>query len=463
MQRDAIDFGRDRVSTLFRKMFIPTLLGMLSICAVTMVDGIFVGHGVGAEGIAAVNLCIPLLMLFTGVGLMLGVGSSVVASIHLAANNEKAARINITQALAVSTLLTLLFGALIYLFPSATARLLGASDTLAPLTILYLFGFIPGLVLQMWDSIGLFALRLDGSPRLAMWVNVIGALVNVVLDWWFIFPLQMGVFGAALASTLAMAIGTIIVIVYLGGYARNLRFYRLKMTVKCLRLTARNIGYQCKIGFSALLGEATLAVFMFMGNVVFMRYLGDEGVGAFGIACYYCPFIFMIGNAIAQSAQPIISYNITGSHSRAVRAQRYALLTALGLGLAVTAAFVLLPSEMVVLFLPLEDAAAKIAVDGFPLFSIGVTAFVLNLAAIGWYQSVERPWPATIFALLRGAVFLIPPYLLLPSWLGADGIWLAMPASEWATLIVIFVFYNWKKRLASNHPRPSGVNIDLIK
>ncbi len=450
MQRDAIDFGHDRVSTLFRRMFIPTLLGMLSICAVTMVDGIFVGRGVGSEGIAAVNLCIPLLMVFTGIGLMLGVGSSVVASIHLGAKNVKAARINITQALAVSTLLTLAVGAIIYLFPSITAKMLGASDTLAPLTISYLFGFIPGLVLQMWDSIGMFALRLDGSPKLAMWVNVIGALVNVVLDWWFIFPLEMGVFGAALATTLSMAIGSTIVVVYLGGYARQLRFYRLKMSVKSLMLTLRNIGYQCKIGFSALLGEATLAVFMFMGNMMFMRYLGDEGVGAFGIACYYCPFIFMIGNAIAQSAQPIISYNITDSHTRAVKAQHYAMFTALGLGIAVTLAFVFLPSGMVALFLPLEDAAAKIAVEGFPWFAIGVAAFILNLAAIGWYQSVERPWPATIFALLRGVVFLVPSYLILPELLGTTGIWLAMPASEWATLMMIFAFFCWKKRLASN-------------
>ena len=87
MKRDAIDFGHDRVSSLFRRMFVPTLFGMLSICAVTLVDGIFVGHGVGSEGIAAVNICIPLLMVFTGIGLMLGVGSSVVASLHLARNN----------------------------------------------------------------------------------------------------------------------------------------------------------------------------------------------------------------------------------------------------------------------------------------------------------------------------------------------------------------------------------------
>ena len=102
-----------------------------------------------------------------------------------------------------------------------------------------------------------------------MWCSVVSALVNVVLDWFFVFPLGWGVFGAALASTLAVAIGGIIVGVYLFRRARTLRFYPLKASRKSLRLTLRNIGYQCRIGASAMLGEATMAVLMFTGNLVF--------------------------------------------------------------------------------------------------------------------------------------------------------------------------------------------------
>lgn len=445
MERDKIDFGKDKVGTLFRKMFVPTLLGMLSICAVTMADGIFVGHGVGSQGIAAINLCIPLLMIFTGLGLMLGVGSSVVASIHLSSGNDKAARINITQALWASSLLTLVVGFLFLAFPEATAKMLGASETLERDAILYLWGFIPCLVFQMWESIGLFALRLDGSPKLAMWVNIISAVANVVLDWWFIFPLRMGVFGAAFASTLAMGFGAAIVFIYLRWKARRLKLYGLKWSGKSLRLSCRNLGYQCKIGFSALLGECTMAILMFMGNVMFMKYLGDSGVGAFGIACYYCPFIFMMGNAIAQSAQPIISYNIATGRPRSVRAQHYALATGLILGLLVMAAFIFAPDGMVCLFIPLDDEAAKIAAAGFPEFGLGVIPFITNLVAIGWYQSIERPWPSIIFALLRGAIFLIPLYFILPALLGPSGIWLSMPASETLTLLVIFLFYLFQR------------------
>lgn len=96
MKRDAIDLGTVKVFTLFKKYFIPTLFGMLSMSAVTAIDGIFVGHGIGSDGIAAINICIPLLMLFTGVGLMVGAGSSVVSSIQLSRGKSKAARINVT-------------------------------------------------------------------------------------------------------------------------------------------------------------------------------------------------------------------------------------------------------------------------------------------------------------------------------------------------------------------------------
>ena len=173
MERDEIDFGTLKVSVLFRKLFIPTLFGMLSISAVTVADGIFVGHGVGSDGIAAVNIYVPLLMLFQGVGLMIGIGCSVVASIHLSRAKVKAARLNVTQAMIVVTALTLLLSLLIVVFPDRTACLLGSSDRLLPLVKDYLLWFTPALVFQMWTAVGLFVIRLDGAPKLAMWCSVV--------------------------------------------------------------------------------------------------------------------------------------------------------------------------------------------------------------------------------------------------------------------------------------------------
>lgn len=438
MERDAIDLGRLRVGYLFRRLFIPTLLGMLGMSAVTVVDGVFVGHGVGSDGIAAVNLCIPLLMLFTGAGLMGGAGCSVVASIHFARRKYKAARINVTQAMLFVTLLAALPVALILAFPRQVALLLGSSRHLLPQVVDYLVWFVPGLIPQLWIAVGLYVIRLDGAPRLAMWCSLLSAAANVVLDYLFIFPLGWGVMGAALASTISIVLGGAIVLRYLLRGARTLRLYPLKRSRKSLRLMWRNIGYQCRIGSSALLGEATMAVLMFTGNRVFMHYLGDAGVGAFGVACYYMPFIFMIGNAIAQSAQPIISYNFGRMEwPRVVAARRIALLTALGCGALVALCFSAAPRLLVSLFLDPADRAAQIAAAGFPLFAPGCICFVLNLAVIGYFQSLERLTAATFFALLRGALLLVPCFVLLPRLLGVPGIWLALPLSETLTFLCI--------------------------
>lgn len=437
MEHDAIELGTLRVATLFRRYFIPTLLGMLSISAVTVADGIFVGHG-----IAAINICIPLLMLFMGVGLMAGVGCSVVASINLAQDRIEAARLNVTQSLIFVTCLGSLPSIVILACPEATARLLGSSEHLLPQAIDYLRWFVPALVCQLWIAVGLFVIRLDGAPRLAMWCSVVSAVVNVVLDYLFIFPLEWGVMGAAFASSISVVAGGAIVIGYLFFRARTLRPHPIKCSFRSLRRSLRDIGYQCRIGSSAFLGEITMAVLMFTGNRVFMHYLGDEGVGAFGIACYYAPFVFMIGNAIAQSAQPIISYNFgAGRPDRVAAAQRVALATAAACGLTVWATFAGLPETLVGFFLDDADTAARIAAAGFPLFAAGFVCFVVNLASIGYYQSIERARPATVFALLRGLIFLVPSFLLLPRALGTEGIWLAMPLSELLTTISIGGYY----------------------
>lgn len=128
-KEETIDFATDKVSVLFKKLFFPTLLGMLSVSAVTTIDGIFIGHGVGSHGIAAVNIVIPLLMVLTGIALMLGMGSSVIASINLSRGKTLAARINITQAMLVGTIAGIVPVIAILLFPKQTAAVLGASDT----------------------------------------------------------------------------------------------------------------------------------------------------------------------------------------------------------------------------------------------------------------------------------------------------------------------------------------------
>ena len=440
MKRDAIDFESNDIGKLFRKMLAPTLLGTLAMSAMTVIDGVIVGHGVGAMGVAAVNIVVPIYLIMSGIALMIGSGCSVVASIHLAQNKLKVARLNVTQAMLVSAFVVALIGSLILIFPRQTALLLGASPTLLPHVLDYMLWLMPGFVFEMFGMIGLFVIRLDGAPRYAMWCNIIPAVLNAILDWVCVFPLGMGVKGASIATSICMILGGVMALYYLIFRSHRLHLQLPKLSIKSLLLTLRNVGYQCRIGLSSLMGELSMAVFIFVGNLVFMRYLGDDGVGAFGISCYYTPFFFSVGNSIAQSAQPIISYNYGAERWANVRhVLRLLLTTSLTVGVMMTLLFALLPNPLVALFVDTSSNAGKIAIEGFPYFALGIVFFILNVAIIGYYQSIERIGRAMLFVALRGMLFIIPAFMLLPQIWGIPGIWLAMPIAELLTLLVIGV------------------------
>lgn len=446
-EKDSIDLGKVNVYRLFGKYFFPTLMGMICVSAVTAIDGVFVGHNVGSDGIAAVNLCVPIYMLCTGLGLMFGAGSTVVASIHLSKGKTKAARLNVTQAVIFSTIVTLVPSIIMWMFPDATMRLLGASDALLPMAKEYMVWFVPSMVFDVWLSMALFVVRLDGSPRYAMWCSVICSLLNAVLDWLFIPILGWGVMGAAFASSLSIVLAGTMAMAYIAFTARKLRLRRLRLSRRGVHYFMRNIRYQCAIGSSAFIGEITMATLALLGNYAFEAHMGDDGVGAFGIACYYTPFVFMGGNAIIQSAQPIISFNYgSGSFHRVHQALRAALLTAVTLGALTTMTFCLTPGLLIGLFVDTGCRAARLAAEGFPLFSIGFTFFILNLVLIGYCQSLERAKASTAFSLLRGFVFLIPSFVLVPKLWGDTGVWLALSVSETLTFAVIAVSLLTRRR-----------------
>lgn len=434
---------KGNITALYFKLFLPTLLGLLSMAAVTAINGAFVGHGIGSDGLAAVNITIPLWMIFSGLGLMLGAGCSVVASTMMANKSEDKARLHIAVAFSFATIITVAVSALVMFFPSATARLFGASEHLRPLVRTYLILVMPCFVFQMWSAIGLFIIRLDGSPQIAMWCNITTAVLTLGGDWLMIFVLHKGLGGVAFSTCIAIVTGGLVAAIYLIFYARQLKFPVTALRHISFKVLLQSIVYQCRIGSSSLLGELMLAVLAFVGNYVFMRYLGDNGVGAFGIACYYTPFIFMIANAIIQSAQPLLSYNyVAGLQERVRQTERILFFAAFIAGIILTSAFFFLPDALVSFFVDRKDPAAAIAVDGFTYFSAGIPFFMFNVCIVGYFQSLEKMKPALTLMILRGFVILVPAFLLLPKFAGACGIWLAMPVSEAITFIVCIILFS---------------------
>lgn len=438
LNRDSIDFGTTRIAPLFRSIFFPTLLSLVFTSLLTVVDGIFVGQGVGSDALAAVNIVAPLFLFTTGMAMMFGVGVSVVASIHLAQGNRKAADINVTQALFAAPVLMALLAVIVYIFREPFLRLLGSSDALLPYAMDYLVALLPGCVSMLLEMIGTFIIRMDGSPKFASMVGIIPSALNVFLDWLFVFPLDMGVAGSSLATTVCCTIAAVMVLWYMGRKSITVHLYRLKWTRTSLHLTVRNLGYMVRSGFSSLLGELAMAVMMLTGNYVFIRALGEDGVAAFSVACYLYPIVFMVNNAVAQSAQPIISYN-HGAHlnARVREALHLSVKTAVVCGIVCMCILVFGARPLISMFLQPGSMPFELAVKGLPIFACAAIFFALNISLIGYCQSVEDNRRATCYMILRGLVFLVPAFILLPKFLSVPGIWMAVPVTEALTLIVI--------------------------
>lgn len=440
--RDALDYGEMRVPRLFRMLFFPTLLGMISMVLLNLADGIFVGRGVGSDALAAVNIAAPMFQIATGIALMFGSGVSVVAAVHLGKGNIKAANINVTQAFTVGLMLMAVILVVINVFPRATASLFGGSEELYPMVHDYLTGVSPCLLFMVVNIIGLFVIRLDGSPKYAMSVNVISAALNILLDYIFVFPLQAGVFGAAVATSVSSGVSTLLVVYYFLKKRHTLSLYRPKFSSTALWLTLRNSGYMLRLGFPTFIAETAISCMMITGNYVFMHYLHEDGVAAFSVACYLFPMIFMFGNAIAQSALPIVSYNYgQGKLHRIDQTLRLSVRLAIALGLVMSVAGFAFAPQIVNLFIDASSPANAIGRQGMPLFLLTCLPFTLNIVLIGFLQSLERYRPSTLFMLLRGYVIIIPCFVAMPMIIGLNGLWLAQPVSESITLLLLLIYF----------------------
>ena len=439
-ERDSIDFGKSRIEPLFHSIFYPTLLSMVFASLFTVADGIFVGQGVGSNALAAINIVAPLFLMTTGIALMFGAGVSVVASIHLSKENTKAANINITQAFDVATLLMGIVAIAVYVFRIPFLRLLGSSDALLPLCQDYLIPILPGCVCIVIQMIGTFVIRLDGSPKFAASLELFPGLLNIFLDWLFVFPMQMGIAGSAIASSVSCALAAGLVLWYMYFRAKTVKICRLKLSPTSFYLTARNVGYMARSGFSSMLGELAMSMILLTGNYVFMRELGEDGVAAFSVACYLYPIVFMVNNSVAQSAQPIISFNYgAGNRYRVRKAFRVSFSTATVCGVLATTVLTLGAKPLVGLFLHAGTKAYEIAMGGLPLFAYSAIFFAMNVAIIGYFQATEQNTRATLCMLLRGLIFLVPAFILMPMFILPQGLWLAVPVAECMTLGVILL------------------------
>ena len=443
MNQDNIDFGTGKINSIFRAMFFPTLIGMLFNSALNICDGMFVGHGVGSNALAAINIVAPLFLLCAGIGLMFGIGASVIGGIRLAEGNITAARTTMTQAYIAGAVIFALVIILSLLFTRPLVYALGCSANLESLATDYLLWLLPGLLFFYLQCAGMMLIRLDGSPRYAMSVQIVTAACNIFLDWLMVFPLGMGIKGASIATSLSCIIGGLMVLTYFVFLADKLRFRHIRFSAR----TFRDIGHMARIGLATFIAEIAIGIMMITGNYMFLSYLGEDGVAAFSIGCYLFPLIFSASNSVAQAAQPIISYHYgAGLSDRVRQALRIAIITACACGAFISVSMWLGAPSLTAIFLSPAETAYTLAADGLPILGICALFFALNITFIGYYQSREQAGRATVYMLLRGIIFMVPGFIFLPGLIGEPGLWLAIPLAEFITLAVITAKYIYDHR-----------------
>ena len=444
--RDKIDFGKERIPRLFRLIFIPTLLGMIADVAFILTDGIFVGNGIGPQGLASINLIAPTMMLLTGLGVMFGMGCGILAAIQMAKGNLKLARIYVTQVFLSSILLALLVVALFYADAERVLSILGVPPSLSDSAMEYFLWFVPTCFFIMISIVGSFIIRLDGDPLYSMYTTVVPAITNILLDWLFIFPFGWGLKGAALATDIGSLLGAAMTFHYMFFRRRTLGFYPLKFSRTSLCLWLRNTWYMVRVGFPGLVGEMAVSVMILAGNISFGTHLKDAGITAFSVICYIFPLVLNVYIAATAAAQPIMSFNYgTGNGKRVRGALWFSTAVSMVFSIIVIAAFFIFPEKIISIFLKAGSDAYEMAVYGLPLFALGFIPMAYNLSVICFLQSIERSTVSTLLTLLRGIVLVVIFFRWLPSLIGTGGLWVSIPVSESVTALFCTMALLWNR------------------
>lgn len=417
------------------------IMGQLAYSCYTLADTFFVSSALGADGLAALNLAFPVLCFINGTGLMIGIGGGTKFTVSKIRGEKRRADKVFTNAVYLVLFFSVLFVLMGVFLSERIVRLLGADDTIFKMTNTYLQtmlffapAFLTNHLLQCF-------IRNDGRPSLSMAAMITGSLSNVVLDYIFIFPLDMGIFGAILATGLAPVISIAVLSPYI---IRRQNSFNL---TKCL-LELKITGGIFSSGVPALVTEASSGIVMIVFNSIILRLEGNVGVAAYGIVAAISLVAVAIYTGLSQGIQPIISKHYGLRNSDAVKAIfRYSLLTAAILS-AVIYSVIFFGAEQISAVFNSEnnEMLSRIAVTGLKIYFTSCLFVGFNIVFSTCFTSTENPKPANIISLLRGFVVIIPMAFLMSSLLEMLGVWLAFPLTELMVAVTGAVLFKCSKR-----------------
>lgn len=417
----------------FSKYVSLNILGQIAYSCYTLADTFFVATDIGTKGLTALNLAFPVFCIISGTGLMIGIGGSTQFSILKSRNDSQNANQVFTNALILVFLFALFFFFTGLFASHHLVKVLGADSQVFEITNIYLktlMLFAPAFILN--HLLQCFV-RNDGSPTLSMAAMMIGSFSNIVLDYIFIFPLKMGIFGAAFATGLSPIISMLILITY---FIKKKNSFRLTMpdivqTKGIIRKILAN-------GIPPFLTEAASGVVMFLFNFIILKISGNVGVAAFGVISVISLVVISLYTGLSQGMQPLISQNHGIGNKSAVKTLfNYSLITSIILSAVVYGIIFFNAPTFVSIFNKEQDLSlAQYAIPGLKLYFAACPFIGFNIVQSTYFISINHPMPAQIISIMRSFLILIPMAFILSYLFGMTGVWLAYPATE----ILVFIF-----------------------
>jgi putative MATE family efflux protein len=412
----------------FFKYVSQNIFGLLGTSCYILADTYFIAQAAGTDGVTLLNLCLPIYNLIFAFGSMIGLGAATRYAILRAQGDARAQRY-FSNAIFSVCILAVPFMLVGIFRPDGLLRLMGGDADIVALGMNYARIFLMFTPFFMCNYVVASFVRNDGDPSLAMVATLSGSLFNVVFDYIFIFPMGLGLPGAALATAISPILSIAVCSAHFIKKSNTITFVRKAPSVRLL-------AQSCQLGISGFVGELSSGVTTTVFNFLLLRLAGNVAVAAYGVVANFALVATAIFNGVAQGAQPLVS-QCYGKNEMA-GARKLLLLgcgTALGLA-ALLYGVVFGYTDVLTALFNSENSAlmATFAHSGMRIYFVGYFFAGCNIVAAGYLGAVNRPAEASITSLCRGMVAIVVCSLVLSALFGMNGVWAAFPVSEAITL-----------------------------
>ena len=425
---------KDNIRKLYFKFLIPSLGSAMVMSIYTLTDAVVIGKGVGADALAALSITTPLLCILMSTGILFGVGGSVGMSVCRGTGNTKKADRFFTLALIMISALTAVWWIIFAVGMPTILRLMGANDTLFSYAMSYMRYINIFLPVAVFSNFIAIFVRADGNPNRSMLGVMLGVVVNIVLDIVFVFPLQMGMGGAALASCLGMVIQVIVGLTHFFGSHNGMHL------IKPHHVAASMLQIFTS-GIPSFVNEFANGFIVFLFNIQILKYCGGAALSIYSVISN-CVILFnSLFTGVGQAIQPVVSTNYgAGNTDRIKQMKKMAYVTIVLMGLVFSLSGIIFPNGVCSVFVEMNDELRAIAEYGVRLYFIAFLPLGINLLTSYYFQAVMRPKESLVISFMRNIILSSAGILLFPIIIGANALWYVIPVVEVLTLIVSMIF-----------------------